>query len=178
MANQPGGPHGPAPSLPVPSAHDPRSQSGSRRPTIGAATALRGQLSAREDLWIEGQFEGEVQAPSHQVTVSTGGRVRADVRARAVVVEGELVGNVHAEQMVLLRAGSVVHGDIRAPRVGLEEGCQFQGNVDMDGTLAVAKEPAPSTGVAVSEPKPEGAAPPTPQPERVAAPQLAGQGAP
>ena len=108
------------------------------RAVVGPASALRGQLSAREDLWIEGQLDGEVQAPAHQVTISAGGRVRAEIKARSVVVEGELDGNVVASQMVTVRAGGRMTGDIRAPRVGLEEGCQFQGNVDMDGGAAAA----------------------------------------
>ena len=119
-----------------------------RRAVVGPASALRGQLAAREDVWIEGQLEGEVQAPAHQVTVSAGGRVRADVKARSVVVEGELIGNVVAGQMVTVRAGGRVQGDIRAPRVGLEEGCQFQGNVDMDGSLA---ETAPASSATPAE---------------------------
>jgi cytoskeletal protein CcmA (bactofilin family) len=119
---------------------------------IGPATAVRGQLSAREDLWIEGQFEGEVQAPGFQVTVSPGGRVRADVRARVVVVEGELNGNVVADEMVMLRAGSVMQGDIRAPRVGLEEGCQFQGDVDMDGTQVTSPARAELAAAAATAP--------------------------
>jgi len=140
MANQPAGP-GPQPQPGGPG----------RRAVVGPASALRGQLSAREDVWIEGQLEGEVQAPAHQVTVSAGGRVRAEVKAKSVVVEGELIGNVVASQMVTVRAGGRVQGDIRAPRVGLEEGCQFQGNVDMDGSQAdaalqpeAAAQPAPT----------------------------------
>jgi cytoskeletal protein CcmA (bactofilin family) len=125
-----------------------------RRPVVGPATAVRGQLSAREDLWIEGQFEGEIHAPGYQVTVSPGGRVRAEVKARSVVVEGDLQGNVVAEHMVLVRAGGSMQGDIHAPRVGLEEGCQFQGNVDMDGSRVRTVE-APAPG----EPKPTGAEP-------------------
>jgi cytoskeletal protein CcmA (bactofilin family) len=104
-----------------------------QRAVVGPASALRGQLSAREDVWIEGQLEGEVQASAHQVTISPGGRVRAEIKARSVVVEGELHGNVVASQMVTVRTGGRMTGDIRAPRVALEEGCQFQGDVDMDG---------------------------------------------
>ena len=108
------------------------------RALIGAATAVRGQISTREDLWIEGQLEGEIQANQHQVTISASGRVRAQVRARSVVVEGELQGNAIGEQQVVLRSGSRVQGDIRAPRVALEEGCFFQGTVDMDSTAVSA----------------------------------------
>ena len=124
-------------------ANQPGTPSPGRRAVVGPASALRGQLSAREDVWIEGQLEGEVQAPAHQVTVSAGGRVRAEVKAKSVVVEGELIGNVVASQMVTVRAGGRMQGDIRAPRVGLEEGCQFQGNVDMDGSQASAAAAAP-----------------------------------
>src|SRR5688572_11325494 len=121
MANQLGGPAGPAPSTappnrnPEPRAGAPAAGSG-RRAVVGAASALRGQLSAREDVWIDGQLEGEVKAPAHQVTVGVGGRVKADVKARAVVVEGELLGNVVASEMVTVRAGGRVVGDVRSPR--------------------------------------------------------------
>jgi cytoskeletal protein CcmA (bactofilin family) len=137
---------------------------------------VRGQLSAREDLWIEGQFDGEIQAAAHQLTVSTGGRVRADVKARAVVVEGELLGNVVASEMVTVRAGGRVVGDVRSPRVVLEDGCQFQGNVDMDsspsgGAASTSmSEPAVTSTAATSaasEATDEAAAPPAPAPATV-----------
>lgn len=152
MANQLGGPAGPALSTAPPTRNpDPRAGAGAagsgRRAVVGASSALRGQLSAREDVWIDGQLEGEVKAPAHQVTVGAGGRVKADVKARAVIVEGELLGNVVASEMVTVRAGGRVVGDVRSPRVVLEDGCQFQGNVDMDSS--------PSGGVAdTSMPEP------------------------
>ncbi|HEV8631519.1 MAG TPA: polymer-forming cytoskeletal protein [Thermoanaerobaculia bacterium] len=151
MANIPGGPEGPT-SL-TPSRGTERSSG--HRAVIGAATAVRGQIAAREDLWIEGQFDGEIQAAAHQLTVGAGGRVRADVKARTVVVEGELQGNVAAEQMVLVRAGGRMLGDIQAPRVGLEEGCHFRGNVDMTPGAAAAtaaSTPAETASAALTAP--------------------------
>jgi cytoskeletal protein CcmA (bactofilin family) len=112
----------------------PSSQGSSRGPraAIGPATTVRGEISAAEDLWIDGELEGSIEAAGHQVTINTGARVRAEVSARTVVVEGELRGNATAEQIVVVRAGGRMVGDIQAPRVGLEEGCQFRGNVDMN----------------------------------------------
>ena len=167
MANQLGGPAGPAPSTPPPSRNpDPRASAAAggrgRRAVVGAASALRGQLATREDVWIDGQLEGEVQAPAHQVTIGAGGRVRADVRARAVIVEGELVGNVAASEMVTVRAGGRVVGDVRSPRVVLEDGCQFQGNVDMDSSpagIATSSDPAATpTSPTTDSPSTEGEA--------------------
>ncbi|HXT49792.1 MAG TPA: polymer-forming cytoskeletal protein [Thermoanaerobaculia bacterium] len=171
MANHPGGPTGPAPTTAPPArGSDPRANQApnpsGKRALVGAATALRGQVSAREDLWIDGQVEGEVQALEHQVTIGPGGRVRAEVKARSVVIEGELHGNVVASQTVTLRTGGRVTGDIRAPRVALEEGCQFQGHVDMDGSQTTAE---PATAPPESPVAAESAEPP-------AAPALVGEG--
>jgi cytoskeletal protein CcmA (bactofilin family) len=117
-----------------------------RRATLGPATAVRGQIAAREDLWVEGQFEGEIMAAGFQVTVVAGGRVRGEVRAASVIVEGELHGDVRAEQHVIVRTGGRLRGDLRAPRVTLEDGCAVDGSVDME---SVAEPSAPGPEVEV-----------------------------
>jgi cytoskeletal protein CcmA (bactofilin family) len=93
---------------------------------------LEGKLSGDEDLLVEGRFRGEIQVPAHQVTVGSDGRVEGEVRACAIVVEGEVRGNLTASQQVLVRASGSVHGDIRAPRVALDQGCRFKGAIDME----------------------------------------------
>ena len=70
--------------------------------------------------------------PEHQVTIGGDGRVEGEVRACAIVVEGEVRGNLTATQQVLVRASGRVHGDIRAPRVALDQGCRFKGAIDME----------------------------------------------
>jgi cytoskeletal protein CcmA (bactofilin family) len=141
---------------------------GGRRPAIGNATAVRGQLAAREDVWVDGQFEGEIQAAGHRVTVGASGRVRGEVRAREVVVEGELHGETHAEKQAVVRAGGRMQGDLRAPLVVLEDGCWFSGTVDMSAPGSAAAAPAPtadtpdaaSPGAApATEPEPQPAVP-------------------
>jgi cytoskeletal protein CcmA (bactofilin family) len=99
---------------------------------LGPSLALEGKLSGEEDLLVEGRFRGEIQVPEHQVTVGSDGRVEGEVRACAIVVEGEVRGNLTATQQVLVRASGRVHGDIRAPRVALDQGCRFKGAIDME----------------------------------------------
>ncbi|HXT52848.1 MAG TPA: polymer-forming cytoskeletal protein [Thermoanaerobaculia bacterium] len=99
---------------------------------LGPSLALEGKLSGEEDLLVEGRFRGEIQVPAHQVTVGSDGRVEGEVRASAIVVEGEVRGNLTASQQVLVRASGRVHGDIRAPRVALDQGCRFKGAIDME----------------------------------------------
>lgn len=115
----------------------PRPREGGGEPSrteavIGPAIAIRGELAGEQDLLVEGHFEGEIEIPDHQVTIGRSGRVRAEINAKVVVVDGELKGNVSAEQQVVVHASGRVQGDIKAPRVALEEGCQFKGTIDMD----------------------------------------------
>jgi cytoskeletal protein CcmA (bactofilin family) len=133
---------------PLAPADRPADARGPRRAAIGAGTAVRGQVAAREDLWIDGQLEGEAQAPAHQIVVGASGRVRGELRARSVVIEGELIGDLRAEHQATLRAGARMLGDIRSPRVVLEEGCHYTGRIDMVPEGARA-EGGTGAGVAV-----------------------------
>jgi cytoskeletal protein CcmA (bactofilin family) len=99
---------------------------------LGRSLKLEGRLGGEEDLVVEGRVSGEIDIPGHQVTIGPEGRVEAEIRATAIVVEGEVHGNLSAEEQVVVRASGKVHGDIRAPRVALDQGCRFKGTVDME----------------------------------------------
>jgi cytoskeletal protein CcmA (bactofilin family) len=113
---------------------------------LGPSIALEGKLTGDEDLLVEGRFRGEIQDPLHQVTVGSDGRVEGEVRACAIIVEGEVRGNLTASEQVLVRASGRVHGDIRAPRVALDQGCRFKGAIDMEPNAKPADLPAEKPG--------------------------------
>ena len=121
------------PMPPAPAAIPSRAPAPSSSPArLGPSLALEGKLTGEEDLLVEGRFRGEIMVPQHQVTVGGDGRVEGEVRACAIVVEGEVRGNLTATEQVLVRASGRVHGDIRAPRVALDQGCRFKGAIDME----------------------------------------------
>ena len=62
---------------------------------IGPTLIFRGELSADEDLVIEGSIEGTIAHHKKNLTIGKKGRVTADIHASAVIVEGELNGDVH-----------------------------------------------------------------------------------
>ena len=106
---------------------------GSGQPArIGSSLDCEGKLRGDEDLVVDGRFRGEIQIPTHMVTIGTDGKVEGEVLASAIVVEGEVRGNLVATEQVLVRASGKVHGDIRAPRVALDQGCRFKGAIDME----------------------------------------------
>ena len=54
--------------------------------TIGQSVVIKGELSAKEDLTIEGQVEGKIEMEQNMLTVGVNGRIKAQVLAKAVVV--------------------------------------------------------------------------------------------
>ncbi len=101
--------------------------------TIGRSITIRGDVTGDEDLYIQGRIEGTVDLKQHNVTVGPEGRVKANIKARMVTIEGEVDGDVRGQEQVALRSASKVTGDITAPRVVLEDGATFLGSIDMSG---------------------------------------------
>jgi len=98
---------------------------------LGQTVVLKGELSANEDLLIEGQFEGTISLEDHCLTVGADGQVKAEVRARQVVILGAVAGNVVAREKVEIRRSGHVVGDLKAGAVAVEEGAYFKGSIDI-----------------------------------------------
>jgi cytoskeletal protein CcmA (bactofilin family) len=98
---------------------------------IGRSFVIKGELDSSEDLTIEGHVEGKIELRDHTLTVGPNGRIKAQVFAKAVVVLGELTGNINASEKVDIRDNGSVDGDVVAPRVAIAESAHFQGSVDM-----------------------------------------------
>jgi cytoskeletal protein CcmA (bactofilin family) len=109
----------------------PRSSS-SEQTRIGRSVALKGTLKCDEDLRLEGRLEGAVSVPQHRVVIGASGQVKADVHARVIEVEGRVLGDLVGAERVVVASSGNVQGNIRAPRVSLENGAQFKGSIDMD----------------------------------------------
>jgi cytoskeletal protein CcmA (bactofilin family) len=126
-------PAAPRPTVaPAPTAAPEPPRRPSERATIGPSIYIKGDLAGEEDLVIEGRVEGRVDLKQHNVTIGKNGRVRADVFGRIVNVEGEVDGNVFAQEQAVLRQSGAVRGNITAPRVTLEDGSRFKGSIDME----------------------------------------------
>ena len=65
------------------------------------------------------------------LTIGPNGKIKAEIFAKAVIVLGEVAGNVSATEKVDIRDRGSVDGDIISPRVAIAEGAHFRGSVDM-----------------------------------------------
>ena len=133
-----GQPGGPAASVtPTQSAMPAAPQAETRRQNerdvvnIGKSVVIKGELNGSEDLTIEGNIEGKIELKDHVLTIGPNGKIKAAVFAKAVIVLGEVHGNVTATEKVDIRDNGSVDGDIISPRVAIAEGAHFRGSVDM-----------------------------------------------
>ena len=99
--------------------------------TIGKSVLIKGQILSKEDLVIDGNVEGSVEAHENRITIGPNGRVVANVKARDVVVLGQLKGNIEASGRVEIRKGANLIGDIRYAKISIEEGADMRGSLEM-----------------------------------------------
>ena len=156
----------------------------SSKVNIGKSVIIKGELSGSEDLTIEGQVEGKIELRQNVLTIGPNGRIKAEVNAKAVIVQGEVIGNITATEKVDIRDAGSVDGDLTAPRIAIADGAHFRGSIDMKSASkpaqpaqsATASAPAASAQPAAKpaeQPKP--ATPAAGQPQQSTLPNPSGQ---
>jgi cytoskeletal protein CcmA (bactofilin family) len=131
---------------------EPQGSTGSA--SIGKAVKVVGQIYSREDLYVDGEIEGTVEALEHKLTIGPNGVVRAGVKAREVVALGTIQGNVEAHEKLEIRKDAKLVGDIRTARIIIEDGAYFKGSIDIvkPEPAKTGGKPAQATGPAVPAP--------------------------
>jgi len=103
----------------------------SRQTVLGQTEVLKGEISADEDLLIEGQFEGTISLEQHCLTVGAKGQVKAEIHARQAVILGTLTGKIVAREKVEIRRSGHLVGDLTTGAVAIEEGAYFKGSIEI-----------------------------------------------
>jgi cytoskeletal protein CcmA (bactofilin family) len=104
---------------------------------IGPSVVIKGDISAKEPLTVSGRVDGSISAPGCVVTIEAGAHVTADVTAGGIVVAGTVKGSLVAEERIALRSGAEVAGDLRAPRMAVEDGARVSGKAAIEGRTDV-----------------------------------------
>jgi len=131
--------------------------------TIGPSIAIKGDVTGEEDLIIEGRIEGKILLKQNSVTIGRNGRVKANVYANSITVEGEVEGDLIGKDEVVIRQSGKVKGNVAAPRVVLDSGARFQGSIDMEQQQQQARPAEAKQEKAPDKPAPAPAAAPLKQ---------------
>jgi cytoskeletal protein CcmA (bactofilin family) len=114
--------------------------------TIGKSVMIKGQIYAREDLYVDGEMEGTLELKEHRLTVGPNGKLTCSIKAREIVAYGTVQGNMDISDRAEIKKEARIVGDIKTQRIVIEDGAYFKGGIDL-----VRSEPAP---VAQSRPAP------------------------
>ena len=127
--------------------------------TIGKAVKIVGKIYSKEDLFVDGDLEGDVEALEHKLTIGPNGTVHASVKAREVVALGSIHGNVEAADKIEIRKDAKLVGDIKTARIIIEDGAYFKGSIDIvkpepqrTGMTPKPQPPVQATAMAAAPP--------------------------
>ena len=120
---------------------------------IGKSIVFKGELTGDEDLQIDGRVEGNVSLPGNELTIGANGQVDAEISAKSVQVIGKVSGNVIATERVEVHSTGQVKGDIKAPKLLIQEGALVNGSIQMTEVGAAASTPKSSSTPAPPSPE-------------------------
>jgi cytoskeletal protein CcmA (bactofilin family) len=112
--------------------------------TIGKSVKIIGQIFTKEDLYVDGDVEGTIESLENKVTVGPNGRVQASIRAREVIILGQVQGNVETSDKVDIRKDAKLVGDITTSRISIEDGALFKGSIDIKRAEPKVATPPPA----------------------------------
>ena len=119
--------------------------------SIGSSMHIKGELTGKEDLTIDGRVDGQILLTGHQLTIEENGHVTAEIHdASTVIVRGTMIGNITAADRVEIASQGSMRGDIRSPRIALADGSRFKGKIDTQAkpvARRTAVSPAPTKAV-------------------------------
>jgi cytoskeletal protein CcmA (bactofilin family) len=113
---------------------------------ISQGIRIKGEVTGSEDLFIDGQLEGELNLANSSLTVGPNGEIKADIYAREVIVRGRVDGKIVGREKIQLWNTGNVAGDLQTERLTIEDGAVLRGRVEIE------------TGKPIRSPEPRGAA--------------------
>jgi cytoskeletal protein CcmA (bactofilin family) len=99
------------------------------RSLIGEGVMVKGNIRFEEGLRIDGEVHGDVEAADGRsiLVISEKARVRGKVRASHVIINGEVCGPVHSEELLELQPKARIEGDVRYQTLEMHQGAQVEG---------------------------------------------------
>jgi cytoskeletal protein CcmA (bactofilin family) len=103
---------------------------------------IKGEIRTQEELLVDGDVEGVMESQS-LVTVGPKGKVKANIKAKEVVIYGDVKGNVEVSHKIAIREQGSLIGDVRSAGISIDDGAYFKGSIDIvrpDQKGAAAKQ--------------------------------------
>ena len=93
---------------------------------IGENSYFSGKFIINGSLRIDGRFEGK-SLTAEQLYIGPSGKIKTNIDATSVIVEGMVIGNINASSRVMLMPSARILGDIRTPELIIQNGVLLEG---------------------------------------------------
>ena len=113
---------------------------------VGETMRFRGEIHSDEELYFDGEIEGTLEV-SNRLTIGPNGKVKANVKAKDLVVKGRIEGNGEAVDRIVIRNGASIVGDIKTAGIVIDDGAFFKGGIDIIRTEIRPESASPPIAV-------------------------------
>jgi cytoskeletal protein CcmA (bactofilin family) len=101
---------------------------------------IKGEVTGKEDIFLDGTLEGKLDVGNAVVTVGPNGKIKADISGREVIVRGQVEGKISGTERVQLWNSGRVVGEVRTERLAIEDGATLRGYVEAGKAQAHATD--------------------------------------
>ncbi len=112
---------------------------------VGGSIHIRGEIQGQEDLFLDGEIEGNIRLPGQRLVIGPNARIHGQILAREVLVQGKVQGNIQAQNRLEIQRTGWVQGELHISRIAIEDGAYFKGSVEIapvsSGTAAQPQPP-------------------------------------
>jgi cytoskeletal protein CcmA (bactofilin family) len=108
---------------------------------IGKSVRIEGELRSHENIYVDGEVIGRIEAPQHRLTVGPTGKIQAGIKAREAIIVGCVEGKVEILERIDIRENATLKGDLRTPRIVIEEGALLRCGINISGSEAEEAPP-------------------------------------
>ena len=119
---------------------------------IGAGTTLKGDITSNGDLRIDGTLKGNIIG-SAKVIIGANGLVEGDISGAQADIMGKVVGSIRVKELLQLKNGSHVDGNISAGKLQVEPSATFNGQCQMSNATGTSSDSRSGNIIAMSETK-------------------------
>lgn len=111
---------------------------------LGKNIRIKGTISGDDDVQILGNLEGTFNLKS-DLQVGQSAQIIGEIRARNILISGNTDGTIKADAKLHLDKTAKTRGQITTPRLSINEGAIFDGEIQMSGNSKVVPKTAPSS---------------------------------
>jgi cytoskeletal protein CcmA (bactofilin family) len=108
-----------------------RAEPASQGTAIGKAVSIIGDIESAEDLFVDGEVKGNLTVTASRLTIGPNGKATSDVKAREVIIQGKVQGNVEATQKITIRREGSLVGNIKTAGIVIDDDAYFKGSIDI-----------------------------------------------